>query len=118
MRMKSSIALVAALIVAATMAAPAEAATKRKPVGQQMQGGPAQRTVYRYTDDNGRTRTKIIVQRRSFLDAGTWVLPGQRKYSDYATQPFYSPTDVLGPGRGANERNPIGPRWEFGGVPF
>jgi hypothetical protein len=117
MVLKSCIALVASIIVAAAIASSAEAATKT-PAGQQVQSGPVQRTVYRYTDDNGRTRTKIIVQRRSYLDAGTWVLPGQRKYSDYATQPFSSPTDVLGPGRGANERNPIGARWEFGGAPF
>lgn len=114
MRLKSSIALVAAIVLAAAIASSAEAMTKRKTAGQQI--GPVQRTVYRYTDDNGRRHTKIIVQRRSYLDAGTWVLPGQRKYNDYATQPFSSPTDVLGPGRTANERNPIGARWEFGGV--
>lgn len=114
MRLKSSIALVAAIVLAAAIASSAEAMTKRKTAGQQI--GPVQRTVYRYTDDNGRRHTKIIVQRRSYLDAGTWVLPGQRKYNDYATQPFWSPTDALGPGRTANERNPIGARWEFGGV--
>lgn len=116
MSLKSSIVLVAAIAIVASLASSAEAMTKRKAAGQQI--GPTQRTVYRYTDDNGRRRTKIIVQRRSYLDAGTWVLPGQRKYSDYATQPFSSPTDVLGPGRGANERNPIGARWEFGGAQY
>ena len=113
MGLKSSIVLVAAIVVAAAVASTAEAATKRKPAGQQ--SGPVQRTIYRYTDDNGRRHTKIIVQRRSYLDAGTWVLPGQRKYNDYATQPFWSPTDVLGPGRGAYDRNPMSARWEFSG---
>jgi hypothetical protein len=114
MSLKSSIAWVAAIVVAAAIASSAEAATKRKPAGQQI--GPVQRTVYTRTDEYGRKRTTIIVQRRSYLDPGTTVLPGQRKYSDYATQPFWSPTDVLGPGRAANERNPIGARWEFGGA--
>lgn len=104
-----------AVVVTFALAASAEAA-KRSPAGQQ--AGPVQRTIYRYTDDSGRRRTKIIVQRRSYLDAGTTVLPGQRKYSDYATQPFRDPFDALGPGRGAFERNPIYPRWEFGGANY
>ena len=111
---KSALALIAGVAVAAAVASSAEAAARRQPAGQQM-SGPVQQTVYRYTDDNGRKRTKIIVQRRSYLDPGTTVLPGQRKYSDYATQPFSSPTDVLGPGRGNYDRSPIGARWEFGG---
>ena len=116
MRWKSLIVLIAFVVVAAAIAVSAEAATKRRPAGQQIQSGPVQRTVYTSRDENGRRRTQIIVQRRSYLDPGTTVLPGQRKYNDYATQPFSSPTDVLGPGRGAYERNPIGARWEFGGV--
>ena len=118
MAWKLSIALIAAIVVAAALPPTADAATRRKPAGQQIQTGPAQRTVYTRTDEFGRKRTTIIVQRRSYLDPGTTVLPGQRKYSDYATQPFYSPTDVLGPGRGSYERNPIGARWEFGGPPY
>ena len=38
---------------------------------------------------------RITVQRRSFLDAGTEVLPGQRKFLDYAFPPGYSPTSVI-----------------------
>lgn len=113
---KSSIALIAAFAAAAAVTSSADAATRKKPAGQQIQSGPVQRTVYTSRDENGRRRTQIIVQRRSYLDPGTTVLPGQRKYSDYATQPFSSPTDVLGPGRSAYERNPFGARWEFGGV--
>jgi hypothetical protein len=109
-------AVVIAVVAAGAFAAAAEAAA-RKPVGTQ-QAAPTQRTIYRYTDENGRRRTKIIVQRRSFLDAGTTVLPGQRKYRDYVEPPFRDPFDMFGPGRGAYERNPIGPRWEFGGVGY
>ena len=111
---RTSIAVMSALVAAAAFMSSAEAATRR-PAGQQLTS-PTQRTVYTYTDENGRRRTKIIVQRRSYLDAGTTVLPGQRKYSDYAIQPYYSAFDVLGPGRGSHDRNPIYPRWEFGGA--
>jgi hypothetical protein len=30
-------------------------------------------------------RTRVFVTRRSWLDAGTEVLPGERKFTDYAT---------------------------------
>jgi hypothetical protein len=38
---------------------------------------------------------RVTVQKRSFLDAGTEVLPGQRKFTDYAFPPGYSPTAVI-----------------------
>jgi hypothetical protein len=111
---KTSVAGLSALVAAAVVTS-ADAATRKRPAGQQIVSGPVQRTVYSYTDDNGRQRTKIIVQRRSYLDAGTWVLPGQRKYDAYVVQPYYSAFDVLGPGHGSRDRNPIAPRWELGG---
>lgn len=76
MKVKFAIAAVtAAAVVAAGLAAtPAEAA-KRKPavsragVNVSYRAGP---------------RTKIYVTRRSWLDAGTEVVPGERKFTDYA----------------------------------
>jgi len=53
------------------------------------------RTVVRWQDDNGRTRTRIIVQKRSFLDAGTNVQPGERKYTDYVMPPNRSVTGII-----------------------
>jgi len=41
-------------------------------------------------DENGRSRTRITVRPRSFLDGGTEVLPGERKYMDYAWAPTYN----------------------------
>ncbi|EAQ36784.1 hypothetical protein NB311A_15992 [Nitrobacter sp. Nb-311A] len=32
-------------------------------------------------------RTRVYITRRSWLDAGTEVLPGERKYTDYAFPP-------------------------------
>jgi hypothetical protein len=38
-------------------------------------------------------RARITV-RRSFLDAGTHVIPGDRKFTDYALPPYYYPGSV------------------------
>lgn len=40
------------------------------------------RTVITSRDESGRTRTKIIVNRRSFLDPGKEVFPGENRYND------------------------------------
>ena len=37
-----------------------------------------------HADAATKKRTRIVVQKRSYLDAGTEVLPGTRKYTDYA----------------------------------
>jgi hypothetical protein len=39
-------------------------------------------------------RARITVQRRTFLDAGTHVIPGDRKFTDYALPPTYYPGSV------------------------
>src|SRR3954452_22637281 len=41
-------------------------------------------------DENGRARTRITVRPRSYLDGGTEVVPGERKFMDYAQAPTYS----------------------------
>jgi hypothetical protein len=38
---------------------------------------------------------QVVVVPRSFLDAGTEVLPGERKFLDYALPPTHTPTDVV-----------------------
>jgi hypothetical protein len=85
-------------------------AAPRKRVRAERMGQP---TVFISRDEDGRTRTKLIVTRRSYLDGGTEVLPGQRKFTDYAIPPYWSPIDVLGPGRNY-DRQPLNPRWENG----
>ena len=40
-------------------------------------------------------RSRITVTRRTYLDAGTYVIPGDRKFTDYAIPPGYSPTSVI-----------------------
>jgi hypothetical protein len=80
MRVDSLLALSVAAVTLAVLASPAE----------------AQRRVYRdqteritIIDENGRARTRITVKPRSYLDGGTEVLPGERKFMDYAQAPTY-----------------------------
>jgi hypothetical protein len=54
----------------------------------------------------GDPRARVTVEKRSFLDAGTEVLPGQRKFLDYAYPPGYSPSGVIDYTSG----NVVGPR--------
>jgi hypothetical protein len=72
------------------LASTAEAQTRRRVVVD----GPGPRVVA------VRPASRITVRRRSFLDAGTEVRPGDRKYLDYVFPPNYSVMgNVLGPGR-------------------
>ena len=110
MRMTGPAALFIAVAIAATaLAAPAEAAPRKRDYAR----SAGQPTVFVSRDENGRTRTRLIVTPRSYLDGGTEVLPGQRKFTDYAIPPYWSPIDVLGPGRNY-DRQPLNPRWESG----
>ena len=53
----------------------------------------------------------VTVQKRSFLDAGTEVKPGQRKFTDYAFPPGYSPTSSIDFTTG-NVRGPLVGPWD------
>lgn len=71
-------------------AAPADAQTRHKRVYSNRD-----HTVVVTRDEKGRTRTRIIIQRRSYLDPGTEPLPGERNTLDYAVQPNQRADDVL-----------------------
>ena len=71
--------LAASAVVAMAFAAPASADTKTKPRPVYGQGGP--NAVYQ------QGRTRIYVSKRSWLDGGTEVNPGDRKFTDYAFPP-------------------------------
>ena len=73
-------ALAAATAVTLAFVAPADAQQR----GYQQRGERI--TII---DENGRVRTKITVRRRSYLDGGTEVIPGERKFMDYASPPTY-----------------------------
>jgi hypothetical protein len=87
MGLKSCAAGLCAVVIAmmAFAAPPADAATKKKStVSNQSRVVTA-----------SRARTRIRVAPRSFLDGGTEVLPGDRKFTDYALPPGYSPTSAI-----------------------
>ncbi|HWL30564.1 MAG TPA: hypothetical protein VNQ50_00380 [Xanthobacteraceae bacterium] len=62
-------------------------------------------TVFTSRDENGRTRTRIIVQKRSYLDGGTEVMPGDIN-RNYIATPMHRASDMLGPN---DITNPVGP---------
>ena len=109
MRLTSVAAALAVLATASlVLPAPAEAQTRR--VGVRAAGQP---TVVVTRGETGRARTRLVVQRRSYLDGGTEVLPGQRKFTDYVNPPGYRPFDVLGPGKNG-ERTPLNGYFDYG----
>ena len=83
----------AVLIVAIASPAGAETPVKKKPVAERD------------------TPAHVTVQKRSFLDAGVEVKPGQRKFTDYAFPPGYSPTSSIDFTSG-NVRGPLVGPWD------
>ncbi len=90
MRLKHLAVAVAFVGAFGLLAAPADAAPKKKRI---VMGN--RHTVFISRDEDGRTRTKIIVQRRSYLDPGTEVLPGDEHNHDYQSLPNQSAFSVL-----------------------
>jgi hypothetical protein len=95
----------------------------------QKQSKPAKRQI----DDRGRPvygangpnvvyqqgpNTRIFVSRRSWLDAGTEVLPGDRKFQDYAFPPEIGyPTFARENNNRPIDRQPLNPPSDMGGFP-
>src|SRR5436190_22900459 len=82
MYLKSAAALCFGLVILG-LAAPAQAQNRVRvaPDG----------TRYTVVDENGRARTKIVVQQRSFLDGGTEILPGTLPSTNNVMPFGYSP---------------------------
>jgi hypothetical protein len=90
----ASLAVLAAVAVLAAAPAGAQTVTpKKKPASER--DAPAH----------------VTVQKRSFLDAGTEVKPGQQKFTDYAFPPGYSPTSSIDFTTG-NVRGPLVGPWD------
>ena len=63
-------------------------------------------------------RTRVFVTTRSWLDAGTEVLPGDRKFQDYAfPSPYGYPTFARENLNRPIDRQPLNPQSELGGQP-
>lgn len=84
-------ALASAVLISAS--AQAEVVTKRSVAR-------GDRTVITTRDEDGRTRTRIVVNRRSFLDPGKQVFPGENRYNDSGPALVYQPTFSGGTDRG------------------
>ena len=81
----------------------AEAAPKKRGVSQSDVSLSSQSRARRARP---RARTRITVRPRSYLDGGTEVLPGERKFTGYAFSPNHSASSVLA-GTGIDHRSPL-----------
>ena len=104
----ATLALATAAVMAFGLpASDANAAPKKK--HRVERSGPAN-----YSYRSG-PRTRVYITRRSWLDAGTEVLPGERKFMDYAIPPGQSFAN-----QNLNrplDRQPLNPPSDLGGYP-
>jgi hypothetical protein len=91
---------------------------------KQVNGNPKQTVDNRgrpYYGPNGpnssymQGRTRVYITKRSWLDAGTEVLPGDRKFLDYAYPP--GPSFGVQNNNRPTERQPLDPNSDLGGGP-
>ena len=95
-------AMTSAAAMAALLAIPAEAQTRRD--GANLD----QPTRITTTDETGRTRTRITVRRRSFLDPGTATKSAfEYHYHDYARPPGYTAFHDRNDWKGSWSRMPL-----------
>jgi hypothetical protein len=90
MRLKEIATALAVIGAIAMLAAPADAATKKKRTV-----AAAGNTVFVSRDESGRKRTRIIIQKRSYLDPGTETFPGENTGQGYAMSPTHSASGVF-----------------------
>ena len=108
---------VAAAAVVGFLASPASAQTKR-----QQQYDRDGRVYYGPQGPNRSyqqgPRTRVYVTTRSWLDAGTEVLPGDRKFMDYAVPSPYGYPDFARENLNRPiDRQPLNPPSDLGGEP-
>src|SRR6185437_8715480 len=105
MRLKAVASTFAVLAAVALLAMPAGAAPQKKRVVT-----AAGHTVFVSRDEDGRSRTKIIIQKRSYLDPGTETFPGENAGNDSVQMPTHHATSVLdNTALGSNQRALPGP---------
>jgi hypothetical protein len=86
MKLKAIVGAFVLAAAAALLAAPAGAQTDQKKKNAVVYN--RDRTVMISRDEDGRTRTRIIIQKRSYLDPGTETFPGERgRNTDYVENP-------------------------------
>ncbi len=109
------VVLLAAAVVVAT-ATSASAQTKHQQYdrdGRPVYGPQGPNRVYQQGP-----RTRVYVTTRSWLDAGTEVLPGDRKFNDYAYPPDIGyPSFARENNNRPIDRQPLSPPADLGGYP-
>ena len=91
MNFKGVATVIATVATVGLLAAPASAAPKKRVAVADARGA----TVYTSRDEDGRRRTKIIIQKRSYLDPGTEVFRGENSDHRYAYSPGHRANSVL-----------------------
>ena len=114
---KLAVLFAAATVVVGLVASPASAQTRRQPQydrdGRITYGPQGPNRVYQQGP-----RTRVYVTTRSWLDAGTEVLPGDRKFMDYAfPSPYGYPTFARENLNRPIDRQPLNPPSDLGGEP-
>lgn len=110
MRLKLTAIAATGLAAAVALSLPAEAAKKKRTTTTRagytyVQQAPG--TVIVTRGEDGRTRTKVLVQKRSYLDGGTEVMPGTYQPANGAAFYGQRATDILGPNVITNPPGPI-----------
>ena len=116
MALKNWATLLAGVAIAAvTLSVSADAAPAKKKL--RAYNGPTRSyngpMNYSYMASPG---TRVYITRRSWLDAGTEIQPGERKFTDYALAPGYSYGRNID--RNNYGRHPLGENWDLGGYPL
>ncbi len=90
MRLKIFATAFAVTVALALLAAPADAAAKKKRVV-----ATTGHTVFVSRDEDGRSRTRVIIQKRSYLDPGTETFPGENTGNSYVQLPNQRAAGVI-----------------------
>lgn len=110
MRLKIAAAAAIALFGALSLLAqPADAAKKKRVVYSRGH------TVQVSRDEDGRTRTRVLIQKRSYLDPGTETFPGERSDHDYAQLPTHRASGVLDNTSFGSNQSPLPGPWTLPG---
>jgi hypothetical protein len=112
---KLVVLLAAAAVVAISGTTAADAQTRQKydRDGRPVYGPQGPNRVYQQGP-----RTRVYVTTRSWLDAGTEVLPGDRKFNDYAFPPAVGyPSFARENNNRPIDRQPLSPPADLGGYP-
>lgn len=106
MHLKFMAATCATAIALFAFAAPADAQSSQRTYSNR------NNTVVVSRGEDGKTRTRIIIEKRSYLDPGTEVLPGSRHDLDYAQNPNHRATSVLDNTSAGTSQLPLPGPWD------